>query len=1244
MSKTKRNVFLIALSLILVAMCGLSLFMLNNSASVYGNLVFEDASFVLAEKYTYGDELTIPGKATINVGDDSYQSTNAILIAPDGTVQNAGQNFTLDQVGYYTARYYYKVGDVVKYEEQKFMVANLKYQTSSSNTYAEYIADLNDTANTNSYGFVEYASMTSNDQVEGGDVINDGIRLHLNDSDTFTYAKPVKLNTAGLTNIATFTSVIPYDSEPIPLTDDNGDPCFNEDGTPQYLYDLYELTENPEKYFEYNEGTLVKATDLGLGENVYGKTWNNKVFREDIEIPLMYDYDEYNDKTSFSGYVRFTDAYDPNNYVEVKVGYGRDGGQYHADIDFYRYYNTISATFNNNSFYAMINKDLTGGDSQWRKNVTFQGHTYELHVTSANDVWEYRRWGVWQQNRQNQLVEYSATKDEDGNYLEGEGPYRYTDADGNKVYRDGESWSEKGELLFSQKKMYYSFYYDYTTQDVYFQVNGLKATSLSFITNLTCDGAYGEAFGGFSSDEVMISFRADGFSGNQVAMDVVDIGGHNLTSDDANSWARAFQTEGTDPDGNDVTLRYEDVAAPSLTIDYTPSYAGKVYAAVNAEFPIFNAVARDVNLKEVTSEVYYNYVDESNKGTLVYSDGKTFTPTKAGPYTIVYRAIDTFENVAIETVDVLCVKTDNDSLITIDITQADFDALTAKGGEVVNLPTANILGLNGEVSSKVKAVYLATGEEFEIENNAFVPLYVGSFKIVYELADAITNLTYEYNLSVGSSNSVGYSGSPALPKYLIAGAKYSFEDLDFYTFTSAEGRTETTYSLFISYDDGATWEAYNGQAIAEGKTSALIKYKSGETEVISAPITIKDVGYGKNANNTTQGTPGYWDIKSYFVTNDTNIIATKDSSVFQATKTSGTASFDFIKEVSVSNFKLEMKAYNDLADTAENEATGNNFESFNVILTDYYDPSIQVEIKLVNIDANTTQLVVNGVASLSNNTSILSESNSTLRYSTSNNAFYLGNEAAVEIKVLCDLPFTSDKVYVSFEIEGITGEAGIAISTLVNQKLGVLKRDNVTPMISLVYNRGNKAKGDIFQINSPDVIDVLSPILDSDVMVKVESPTGSTVTTLDGINISNDVIANRVYEFELSEYGDYFIKFTYKDQLATTTIEYNVAITVLEKVPPVVEFTDGTKVGTTIDVPVGRPVTLKGATVTDNLDPNPRLIVVVQDKFLTLKVISVDEAGNRTFTPLVKGIYKIMYRASDATGNTSIYYYYVNAQ
>ncbi len=1193
MTRTKKSILLVALSLILVATCGFSLYNYkSNNVTAVGNLTFE-GSIEINEEYTYGDELNIPGAARIEVGDQFFDSSSAVVIAPDGSVLKTGK-VVLDQIGYYTARYYYQDARNTKYEQYKFLVAQEKYNMSSENSSAEYIADLSDTANSGTYMFEDYENSTSAKRITDGVKINDAIRVTLNENDTFTYNTPIKLNQDGITNVVTFCNNFGIKSSE-PLKDSQGNP----------LYDLYELETNADKYLD---GGLKMADDGTI-------LWDELVWKEGVNKPYMY---EDNKPGAYYTYFRITDAYDPYTYIELMVRsviYNEDWN-YYPELGSTYHFQDLAAGFNGSAHYG-----LDRGNNADRPDVMYNGERYDAFVQTVHDYAYYKPDGVFTQNRDNVLVQNDGTRVPWG----GENP---------------DAWCYKGQPLIAQKRTYITFQYDIVNNNVCYSINNLSGNSTMLMNLDIADAFDGKTFEGFSSDEVILSVYAKDIANGTITTDIVDIAGTNL---DPN--AKTFVKEVYDNDGNlTETLRYKDSTAPLLDVNYTPSYAGRVYAAVGCEFPIFSTNARDVNLDKVVSEVYYGYVDETNKGTLVFSDGKTFMPKQAGIYTIVYKALDRFGNTTLKTVEVLAINTTSGKLLDLALTQADFDAITAKAGETVNLPESKtaINGINGNTSYTIKAVYLANGEEIVVNDDHFTPLYAGAWKIVYEISDAVTSAEYSFNLTVGSNDKVGYAGVPTLPKYLIGGAKYSFEDFDFYTFTSSEGREEADYTINVSYDGGATYTVFNdGDAIDSTKTSAVIKYESGDAAYVSAPIEIIDVGYGENItknNPFVEGEYG-WDIRKYFKTNNIVVNSFKTFATFNVVNTTNDGSFDFIKEISASNFMLEFRSSVDDTETSDaNEGTGKNFSNLEITLTDFYNPSIKTVISLIT-DSAGTQLVVDGKTASVRSSSVLVNSDSILRYSLSNKAFYLG----ADVKIQYELPFTSDKVYVSFALKGVNGDAGIAITSLINQKLGNLRNDSTNTMISLDVEKGNRKMGDLLVIKSPDVVDVLSPVLRKDVEVKVVSPTKSEVKTVDGIVLSGDKkLADRAYEVELKEYGNYIITFFYKDQLGIGTLEYSRTVSVVETEAPTIVFKDGSKVGITIDVPVGRPVVLKAAIVTDNVDTNPRLTVFVGDRHMNLNIVALNSSGNRVFTPLEEGLYRITYRAADATGNSSIIYYYLN--
>ena len=142
MSRTKRNILLVALSLIFISVSAIFAFMYLDKGVSQGKSI-DFGSKSINEYYELNDALTVPNN--VDILDENGEKieganvVNAVVYAPDGSVNNANQEITLDQVGIYTVRYYYELDGARHYVDHNLTVGKLKYYVSSDSSSVQYI-------------------------------------------------------------------------------------------------------------------------------------------------------------------------------------------------------------------------------------------------------------------------------------------------------------------------------------------------------------------------------------------------------------------------------------------------------------------------------------------------------------------------------------------------------------------------------------------------------------------------------------------------------------------------------------------------------------------------------------------------------------------------------------------------------------------------------------------------------------------------------------------------------------------------------------------------------------------------------------------------------------------------------------------------------------------------------------------------------------------------------------------------
>ena len=177
----------------------------------------------------------------------------------------------------------------------------------------------------------------------------------------------------------------------------------------------------------------------------------------------------------------------------------------------------------------------------------------------------------------------------------------------------------------------------------------------------------------------------------------------------------------------------------------------------------------------------------------------------------------------------------------------------------------------------------------------------------------------------------------------------------------------------------------------------------------------------------------------------------------------------------------------------------------------------------------------------------------------------------------------------------------------------------------------------MYQINSELIIpaaysmDVLDPEIDFTLTVR--DGAGQVVKDKNGKLLSG-VDPTCDYTIKLESYGAYSFVYLSKDSSAKTT-KYQVAITVVDQVAPIIELSKGysstLKPGTILNI--------EKATVTDNVDENMEYSVMLKDPYGHIERIT-GESVKLTET----GKYVLSYFAIDSSGNIATLKYNITVR
>ena len=436
-----------------------------------------------------------------------------------------------------------------------------------------------------------------------------------------------------------------------------------------------------------------------------------------------------------------------------------------------------------------------------------------------------------------------------------------------------------------------SIHYDTKTNKVY--ANQLANTNIVeksiFINDLSDAHVQDNPFEGFTTGEVYLSVYASGYKGVSASFDVTEICGIS---------------------GEQLNKTYaEDVVAPKII--FNEQVKDSYFAARGSKVTIKKATSYDVNnaRNALTTTVYYAY-GTSNQ-TIINVDNGEFNLNKLGSYTIEYKAVDTYGNETIKTIEIISIDctSSNGKIIQVDV---PYLSSTQEGGATVELPSFDIYSPNGDV--KVSAtITMPNGQEicFEDGKGEFCFTQLGQVGVSYVLFDGIVEEIIDYKINVVSSNNVLFNDL-SLPIGFIKDATYSLEKM---VATVFDGQTESSVvaDAFVIEDGKETQMkaiSYDSFTVCANESVQFV-YKVGSNEKRSDVIKVYDVNYSNSAK---------LDKSKYFISN-MEVESQRKYINLKSKLTAGTDSFEFINYVSISCFEFKFFIPAEQADFSRLEIT-----------------------------------------------------------------------------------------------------------------------------------------------------------------------------------------------------------------------------------------------------------------------------------------------------------------------------------
>ncbi len=738
----------------------------------------------------------------------------------------------------------------------------------------------------------------------------------------------------------------------------------------------------------------------------------------------------------------------------------------------------------------------------------------------------------------------------------------------------------------------FSISMDYEARKIY--ANGIIVTDLDDITMFKS-----VQWNGFTNNECLLSIYATSYKQDEFRFVCTEIDG--ITGDMLEAGLVV------------------DNKAPVLTLDNGEYTDGFPNAIVGKPYRIPAVTAYDDTDKSVPvkARVYSNY---GNKAQInVDLIGGAFTPERAGDYTVIYSASDKFGNSETLRHDITAVV--DETRLSIEFGE---HTLNGFAGQSVTVAVPQVNNAHGKPAVKITAKFAGENIATEIATsgeNAYVfrPMYAGEWQIEYTYSDYIEQKTESYVLVVSPSDMPYIAEEVVLPKYIIKGAIYSVPELNGITFDTGKP-IETKTEVYLKQDDGEERKLSGARftSYANRKTTLIYRLGSGDNTVEKTyECATVDVGYDKLNLR----------IKDYFVGENFTSEAFNDR-ISVTTQEVGSQSFEFINALQTFDFRTVFRI----------SASANKFNTLNIYLTDYADPTVTVKVTYRRYRAGNTVFTVNdGEQEYVSTGDFIESSSDSFRLIYNNATRRISPSADFGVEVKTDLSgkpfggFTGGMAYMRVEIPDATGTAGIEFMSINNQPMSRVAIDLLRPELSAAPVRGERYVGDSITLDAVYAADVLDP--DVRFTMSVTTPDGQYVTASDGTVLSRSANPSKAYTFVLDKIGSYTVLYECYDSMDNKTV-YSYVINVVDIEAPHIALG-----GHATEANVGDTVVVATADVTDNVTQECTLQIKVKlpnGSFVTL-------AGN-SFKAVAAGTYTVYYFAYDENFNTASVNYEINVK
>ncbi len=637
--------------------------------------------------------------------------------------------------------------------------------------------------------------------------------------------------------------------------------------------------------------------------------------------------------------------------------------------------------------------------------------------------------------------------------------------------------------------------------------------------------------------------------------------------------------------------------APSVTVQWngeTPN------ACVGKAYPIFDAYGLDVLDGRLRASTTVYLLKNGVKERMLVNGG-AFTPTEAGIYEIVYKTVNSAGQTTQKTVTVEAKEEADLDPVTVLLPQYEESAWQ---GERFLMEAATLSGGSGYSTGKIVVSLNGTKiGEYDNANKSIMFEKAGTYTFSYVVKDVYTGLETEEEVTISVlSPTKPVFEALGLPKAFIVGKTYQLPMATAYDYSSGEQKAATV-KLYVNGEDKTATKTVKFDAAQSAKIEYKATNADGATDVLTFEVPLIDV--------KDETKPLY--MSRYFIYDEDVTVKAATTSLTFITKEDTTVSF--INFIPVDLFLIKFAVPEEYA----------NLEGIEVILTDSVHSTEKVVLNITRHEKlkDSSALTVNGVQCDPISGVIGGAENLGFTLKLKGNTLIDGNDKTF---TLVDnggsefLGFTSGSVSVDIRVLGVESdkEAGVSISTIVNQTIGNATSDRGKP--TLLIDGDIPLFADVnteLKLPTLKAYDVLDPEVDLQISVMLAGE-----TLLEKRPYTQD------FTLPIESYGEYNIVFYMSDSSGREQ-ETTYVVNVYDKQPPTLTLSKNYAKTAS----VGQTVKLATAQTNGTLEVLVSLPSGAME-FITNGKITVESAGT----------YRVIYYAYNADGAVSIASYEITVK